>query len=183
MEVKIKEKELLITFIKDVKFYDVKNHLFLRKGYGGSSLCYSMYIKDKISLKYAKKMIDILYDMVINPTKDNLTNYLFNEITSAIERIDFQIKCKQLNKGTMFYGKRNFTIVSKRRDGLYIRLLPVKDPKNLLSVVGRSTYEPLCRSYYVKEKKDIKTILPLINESYELTKYPALDVKKGIINL
>ena len=178
IEVIIKEKELLITFIKDVKFYDVKNYLFLRKGYNGSSLCYSMYIKDKISLKYAKKMIDNLYDIVVNSTKDNLTNFLFNETINSVERIDFQIKCKQLNKGTMFYGKRNFTIVAKRREGLYIRLLPVKDPKNLLSVVGRTTYEPLCRSYYIKEKKDIKKILPLIKESYELTKYPAIDVKK-----
>ena len=39
MEVMIKEKELLITFLKDVKPYDIENRLFIRKGYENCALC------------------------------------------------------------------------------------------------------------------------------------------------
>ena len=38
MEVMIKEKELLITFLKDVKPYDIENRLFIRKGYENCAL-------------------------------------------------------------------------------------------------------------------------------------------------
>ena len=53
----------------------------------------------------------------------------------------------------MFCANRNFTIIEKRKYGLYIRMLPVEDKDNILRVVGRSTVEPLCRFFIVKEKK------------------------------
>ena len=55
----------------------------------------------------------------------------------------------------MFCANRNFTIIEKRKYGLYIRMLPVED-------------------------KDIELVMPLIKESFYKTKYPAFDIKNGL---
>ena len=61
--------------------------------------------------------------------------------------------------------------------------LAVEDENNILSVVGRSTYEPLCRSFKIKEESDIETIMPLIKKSFELTKINPIDVKNKLNEL
>ena len=80
----------------------------------------------------------------------------------------------------MFCANRNFTMIEKRKYGLHIRLLPVEDKDNILGVVGRSTLEPLCRYFKVKEEKDIDLVMPLIKKSFNKTKYPAYDMKNGL---
>lgn len=180
MEVMIKEKELLITFLKDVKLYDTENRLFIRKGYENCSLCYAMYVNDANLVNYALKLFNHLYDIVTEPYKENYVNNLLKEISNNIKNIDRSIKSKKLNKGIMFCANRNFTMIEKRKYGLYIRLLPVEDKDNILGAVGRSNLEPLCRYFKVKEEKDIELVMPLIKESFNKTKYPAYDIKNGL---
>ena len=91
-----------------------------------------------------------------------------------------KIKIKKLNKGTMFYANRNFAMIEKRKYGLHIRILQVEDKDNILFVVGRSTFEPLCRYFNVKKEEDIDLIIPLIKESFNKTKYVAIDMKYGL---
>ena len=141
MEVMIKEKELLITFFKDVKPYDVENRLFIRKGYENCALCYAIYV-----------------------------NNLLKKISNNIKGIDRSIKTKKLNKGIMFCVNRNFAMIEKRKYGVYIRMLPVEDKDNILGVVGRSTLEPLCRYFKVKEENDIELVMSLIKESFNMIK-------------
>ena len=180
MEVMIKEKELLITFLKDVKPYDTENRLFIRKGYENCALCYAIYVNNAESVNYALKLFNSLYEVIIDPYKDNYVNNLLKEISNNIKEIDRSIKAKKLNKGIMFCANRNFTMIEKRKYGLHIRLLPVEDKDNILGVVGRSTLEPLCRFFKVREEKDIELVMPLIKESFYKTKYPAYDIKNGL---
>ena len=180
MEVMIKEKELLITFLKDVKPYDTENRLFIRKGYENCALCYAIYVNNAESVNYALKLFNSLYEVIIDPYKDNYVNNLLKEISNNIKEIDRSIKTKKLNKGIMFCANRNFTMIEKRKYGLHIRLLPVEDKDNILGVVGRSTLEPLCRFFKVREEKDIELVMPLIKESFNKTKYPAFDIKNGL---
>ena len=57
-------------------------------------------------------------------------NNLLKKISNNIKEIDRSIKSKKLNKGIMFCANRNFTMIEKRKYGLYIRLLPVEDKDN-----------------------------------------------------
>lgn len=82
----------------------------------------------------------------------------------------------------MFKSKRNFTIISKRKYVIYIRLLNVEDNDNILKVVGRTAYGPLCRYFKIKVK-DIDLIMPYIIKSYEISKYNPLDLKNNFIEL
>lgn len=180
MEVMIKEKELLITFLKDVKIYDSENRLLIRKGYENSSLCYVIHVNNYDSLNYSLKLFNHLYDIITDPYQNNYVNILLKNITSQIKNIDRSVKSKKLNKGIMFCANRNFAMIEKRKYGLHIRLLPVEDNNNLLGVVGRSNLEPLCRFFKIKEEKDIELVMPLIKKSFNKTKYPAFDIKKGL---
>ena len=44
-------------------------------------------------------------------------------------------------------------MIERRKYGLYIRLLSVKDKINILGVVGRSALERLCRFFKVGRRK------------------------------
>ncbi len=180
MEVNIKENKLLITFIADVKMYDTEDRLFIRKGYEKQNLCYSINVSDDDSFNYALLMFNKVYEIITNPFEKEKVHLLLKELTNRIKNIDRSIKVKKLNKGTMFTASRNFTILEKRRYGIHIRLLPVEDKDNILSVVGRTNFEPLCRFYNLKEVEDIDTIMPFIEESFNMTKYPAMDLKHGL---
>ena len=83
----------------------------------------------------------------------------------------------------MFKNKRNFKIISKKKYGIYIRLLNVEDNDNVLKVVGRTMYEPLCRYFKIKEEKDIDIIMPYIIKSYEISKFNPEDLKNNFIEL
>ncbi len=50
---------------------------------------------------------------------------------------------------------------------------------NLLSVVGRTNYEPLCRSFKIKTNEDIVKYINYIKSSFELTKINPMDLKNG----
>ena len=59
----------------------------------------------------------------------------------------------------------------------------MEDENNILSIVGRSTYDPLCRSFKIKEESDIETIMPYVKKSFELTKISPIDVKNKLNEL
>ena len=55
----------------------------------------------------------------------------------------------------MFKANRNFAILERRKYGINVRILEVEDNDKLLSIVGRTNYEPLCRSFKIKTNEDI----------------------------
>ncbi len=80
----------------------------------------------------------------------------------------------------MFKANRNFAILERRKYGINVRILEVKDNDNLLSVVGRTNYEPLCRSFKIKTNEDINKYINYIKSSFELTKINPIDLKNGL---
>ena len=83
----------------------------------------------------------------------------------------------------MFKNRRNFTILSKKKYGIYIGLLDVEDNNNILNIVGRTSYEPLCKYFKVLKEEDIDIIMPYIIKSYEISKYNPIDLKHNFIEL
>ena len=149
LEVTLKEQEMILCFLKDVKIFDKENRLSIRKGYEKCSLKYKMRVGDENSLNYAKYLIDKEYEQITNPFMINHLNNLTKILTNNVKAIDRSIKKKKMIKG----------------------------------VVGRSNYEPLCRSFKIKEESDIETIMPLIKKSFELTKINPIDVKNKLNEL
>ncbi len=182
-EVTLNETEMLLCFLKDVKIFDKENKLSIRKGYEKCSLKYKMRVGDANSLNYAKYLIDKEYEQITNPFMINHLNNLTKILTDNVKSIDRSIKKKKIIKGIVLTASRNFLIIEKRSNCLYIRILAVEDENNILSVVGRRTYEPLCRSFKIKEESDIETIMPLIKTSFELTKINPIDVKNKLNEL
>lgn len=65
-------------------------------------------------------------------------------------------------------------MIERRKYGLYIKILSVEYKDNLLEIAGRSTLEPLCKFFKVREERDIELIVLLIKESFNKTKHPVL---------
>lgn len=182
IEIQVKQDELLISFLKDAKQFDDQNKLSIRKGYENSSLCYFMIINNFEDLYYVKTISSNLYNYLTQPKEDKISK-LFTKLLKQINSIDDSITTHTTNKGLMFRGGRNFTIISKKRYGIHIRLLNVDDNENVLKVVGRSNYEPLCRYFKLYDENDIDIIMPYINKSFEISKYNPKDLKNNFIEL
>ena len=93
------------------------------------------------------------------------------------------IVCNKLYRDYRFKSKRNFISISKRKYGLYVRLLKVEDNKNLLKYSYKTYEEPLCMTYKLFNECDIEIIMPYIRRSYNLSKYVAIDIKYNINKL
>lgn len=183
IEVQVNQSDILISFYKDIKQFDNLNKLSIRKGYEKSTLCHYIKITDLKEIPYLIELCNKLYDY-LTESKVNPVDNLFNKLSVKINSIGTNITSHTTNKGLMFKSrKRNFTIISKRKYGVYIRLLYVDDNDNILSVVGRSNYEPLCRCFKINEEKDIDIIMPYIIKSYEISKYNPVDLKNNFIEL
>lgn len=182
LEVQVKQDELLLSFLKDAKQFDDQNKLSIRKGYESSSLCYFMIISKLDDIDYIETICNNLYNYLVQPKEDKISK-LFSKLLKEINSIDDSITAHTTNKGLMFKGRRNFTIISKKRYGIYIRLLNVEDNENVLKVVGRSNYEPLCRYFKLYNENDIDVIMPYINKSFEISKYNPKDLKHNFIEL
>ena len=59
LEVTLKEQEMILCFLKDVKIFDKENRLSIRKGYEKCSLKYKMRVGNENSFNYAKYLIDM----------------------------------------------------------------------------------------------------------------------------
>ena len=167
MTVVIKQNELIINFDKSAKEYDTKNLLKERAGYQNQNISYCMCISKQSELNYVIKLFENLYNSKTDNSKEIYIDNLLSDITTNILNIDKSIKKKKVNKGLMFKTSRNFAILERRKYGINVRILEVKDNDNLLSVVGRTNYEPLCRSFKIKTNEDINKYinLPVCSDS------------------
>ena len=182
LEVQVGQSDILISFYKDIKQFDYENKLSIRKGYENSSLCYFIKIDNLADLPYiiglCKKLYSYLSESKIDPV-----DVLFNTLSIKINAISSTVTSHTTNKGLMFRNRRNFTILSKKKYGIYVRLLNVEDDSNILNIVGRSNYEPLCKYFKVLNENYIDVIMPYIIKSYELSNYNPIDLKNNFIEL
>ena len=93
------------------------------------------------------------------------------------------IVCNKLYRDYRFKLKRNFISISKRKYGLYVRLLKVEDNQNILDYTYQTGAEPLCMTYKIFNGNDIETIIPYIKKSYMLSRCVAIDVKNELNKL
>ncbi len=175
-EIQVNQNNLLVSFHKVAKQFDIENKLIDRKGYENNSICYSLNVEDINSCDYATKIIENMYNFFTTP-QESLSNSLFNTLKFKISTLSTSISNHTTNKGLMFKGKRNFVLLSKTNYGVYVRLLNVANSNNELDVVTRKSYEPLCLSYKVKNNDDIDTLFPYIKESYEMCNINPIDLK------
>lgn len=182
IEVQVNQSDILVSFYKDIKQFDNLNRLSIRKGYINSTLCYYIKITDLKEIAYLIELCNKLYNYLTESKVDTVDN-LFNKLSVKINSFASNVTSHTTNKGLMFKNRRNFTIISKKKYGIYIRLLNVDDNDNILSVVRRSNYEPLCRCFKITEEKDIDIIMPYIIKSYEISKYNPVDLKNNFIEL
>lgn len=182
IEVQVNQSDILISFYKDIKQFDNFNKLSIRKGYENSTLCHYIKITDLKEIPYLIELCNKLYNY-LTELKVNPVDTLFNKLLVKINSIGSNVTSHYTKKSLMFKNKRNFTIISKKKYGIYIRLLNVEDNDNILKVVGRTAYGPLCRYFKIKEEKDIDLIMPYIIKSYEISKYNPLDLKNNFIEL
>ena len=177
VEIQINQNNILVSFHRIAKQFDDMNKLMDRKGYENNSICYSLIVEDTPRCDYAIKIIKDIYNYFINP-KETLSDKLFNILKFKITTISDSITFHNTNKGLMFKDRRNFVLLSKTNYGVYVRILKVENQDNILNIVTRKNYEPLCLSYKVKEESEIDVILPYINSSYDLNKINPYDLKE-----
>ena len=181
-EVLIKQQVLTIVFLRTAKEYDNKNLLYLRKGYEKDSICYSFDINDNNDLKYACNIFKKTFESLTDQSEINYVNDILEELTLRIKKIHYTIKRVKKVRGVVFKGNRNFCILERRKYGIQVRLLPVPDDNNVLKDLNRKHYEPLCKYYNINKIEEIDTIIPYLSKAFEMTKYPAIDVKNRIIS-
>ena len=161
---------------KDVKQFDLQNKLKIRKGYENTSLSYYLIVEDINNLEYAFELANELYNYLKQP-QEPICELLFKNISNRIMELGDNIVCNKLYRDYRFKSKRNFISISKRKYGLYVRLLKVEDNQNILDYTYQTGAEPLCMTYKIFNKNDIETIIPYIIKSYNLSKCVAVDVK------
>ncbi len=182
VEVQINQSNLLVSLYKEAKRFDNNNKLLLRKGYENTSLCYFIQIESDEDINYCINLIQKMYNYLII-SKIDYIDILYKKLVFNIKLIDNSITFHNTNKGLIFKGKRNFTILIKQKNNVYIRLLNVDDKNNLLGIIKRTTYEPLCKYFKVYKDEDINFIIPYIKNSFELSKINPLDLKHDFIKL
>lgn len=102
---------------------------------------------------------------------------------SRNEKVEFDNNMRQSFKCIIFRNKRNFAILCKTNYGIYIRILNVNNQDNILHIVTRKSYEPLCLSYKILNTEDIEKIFPYIIESYKISKINPIDLKNKFYEL
>jgi predicted transport protein len=176
LEIQVNQNNLLVSLHRDAKQFDVDNRLFIRKGYEKNSICYSIIVEDNITCDYISDILNKFYKYQTMPY-EKFNDKLFNILKLKVNSISESITLHNTNKGLMFKDKRNFAMLSQTNYGIYVKLLNVADENNILNIVTRKNYEPLCRSYKVKDLSDVDIIIPFIKKSYELNKINPIGLK------
>lgn len=176
VEIQVNQNNLLVSLHKVAKQFDVENKLLIRKGYENNSICYYLTVEDDNSLDYTTKIINNMCHFFTTP-QESLNDILFNRLKFKIKSLNTSISEHTVNKGLIFKCKRNFALLTKTNYGVYVRLLNVNNSNNVLNVVTRKSYEPLCLSYKVKNEEDINILFPYIKESYEICSINPIDLK------
>lgn len=182
LEIQINQNNLLVTFHRDSKQFDNYNKLGFKKGYENNSLCYCMIVESNEDILYVKKLVQNLYDYINSP-KEDIGAKLLDVLSFKIKTLSEDITTHKTNKGLVFRNKRNFAILCKTNYGVYIRILNVNNQDNILHIVTRKSYEPLCLSYKILNTEDIEEIFPYIIESYKISKINPIDLKNKFYEL
>ena len=182
LEIQINQNNLLVTFHRDSKQFDNYNKLGLKKGYENTSLCYCMIVESNEDILYVKKLVQNLYDYINSP-KEDIGAKLLDILSFKIKTLSEDITTHKTNKGLVFRNKRNFAILCKTNYGIYIRILNVNNQENILHIVTRKSYEPLCLSYKILNTEDIEKIFPYIIESYRINEINPIDLKNKFYEL
>lgn len=182
IEVQVNQSDVLISFYKDIKQFDNFNKLSIRKGCEKSTLCHYIKMTNLKEIPYLIDLCNKLYNY-LTESKIDPVGILFNKLLVKINSIGLNVTSHTTNKGLVFKSRSNFTIISKKKYGIYIRLLNVEDNNNVIKGVGRTNYEPLCRSFKIINESDIDVIILYIIESYEISKYNPVDLKNNFIEL
>lgn len=143
---------------KKAKEYDSKNLLKEKSGYNSQKILSCMSVSSQSELNYALKLFDNLYN-----SKEKYIDNLISELTKNILNIDKTVKKVKSRRRIKFKANRNFAI------------LEVEDSKIELTIVGRTNYEPLCRSFKFITLEDISMYTDYIKNSFELTKVKVID--------
>ena len=77
-------------------------------------------------MEYAFELAKELYDYLKKP-QEPICELLFKKISNKIMELGDNIVCNKLYRDYRFKSKRNFISISKRKYGLYVRLLKVED--------------------------------------------------------
>lgn len=182
LEIQINQNNLLVTFHRDSKRFDNLNKLNLKKGYENTSLCYCITVENDDDILYVKKISQNLYSYINSP-KEDTGSKLLDILIFKIKTLSENITMHKTNKGIVFKSKRNFALLSKTNYGIYIKILNVNNKDNILNVVTRKSYEPLCLSYKILNIEDIDKIFPYIIESYNISKINPVDLKHKFYEL
>ena len=182
LEVQINQNNLLATLHKEAKQFDNLNKLNIKKGYENTNLCYCVTVENEEDIFYVKDIVNNLCNYLKLP-KEDMGGYLLEILSSKILNISEDITTHNTNKGLVFKSKRNFAIINKTNYGLYLRILNVNNQNNILDIVTRKFYEPLCLSYKIYSKEDVSKIFSYVIESYNLSKINPVDLKNGFYKL
>lgn len=122
------------------------------------------YERQKLSNYYIKYVLDYEKEFQEKNDKlDNITSILCNKVLD----IDKSIIRKDIQRGIMFSAQRNFFLIERRVDYLYVLMLEVEDNDNILSR-SNITDKELRMYYKLDSENDIDKLIPLIKKSYEL---------------
>ncbi len=133
-------------------------------------------------MEYVLELAKKLYYYLKKP-QEPICELLFKNISNRIMELGNNIICNKLYRDYRFKSKRNFISISKRKYGLYVRLLKVEDNQNILDYTYRTGVEPLCMTFKISDENDVETIIPYIKKSYNLSKCVAIDVKHDLNKL
>lgn len=178
IEIQINQNNLLVSFNKVAKQFDRLNLLKIRKGYEKDNICYFTLIENFEDCNYVIEIIKKMYEYIMTP-KESMSDKLVNILKPKILSLSDNISFHHINKGIIFKDKRNFVLLGKTNYGLYIKILNVDNKENILNIVTRKNYEPLCLSYKLTKESDIDIIFPYIEASYSLNKINPCDVKEN----
>lgn len=176
VEVYIKQKSILLVLIDEILPYDLAHKLSIRKGYENNRVKYQMIIENEEDINY---IIDIFRNYYIDKLNKKVENKIFNNTIKILK--DLSKDYSYINKGVVFKTKRNFALISERKYGAMLKILDVGE-NDCFSIVEEK-YNPLSFSYRIKSVEDIDKIIPYINKSFELSKYPSSDIKNNFQEL
>lgn len=107
IEIQVNQSDLLVSMHRDIKEYDYKNILQIRKGYEKSLLCYYIKIDNYELIDY---IVEICGNLIICPKK-SLSEQLYESILNQVNLTCKSISSHDSNKGLILKNKRNFAIL------------------------------------------------------------------------
>lgn len=176
VEVYLRQRDIQIVLIEEILPYDLEHKLSIRKGYENNKVKYQMILEKDEDINY---IINIFRNYYVDKLNNRIENKIFNNTMKVLK--DLSKDYSYINKGVVFKTKRNFALLSERKYGAMIKILDVGE-NEYFSIVEKE-YNPLSYAYKIKTEDDLEKIIPYINKSFELSKYPSIDIKNNLQEL